>query len=71
LRTKLSALDTETDWHERSIKATIGGEGNRDRDFVANIKRYAAEMQEGRRMEEEGRAMLRRAEAEMFEMYKQ
>jgi hypothetical protein len=49
----------------------MGGEGNRDGDFVANIKRYAAEMQEGRRMEEEGRAMLRRAEAEMFEMYKQ
>jgi predicted RNase H-like nuclease (RuvC/YqgF family) len=71
LRTKLSELDTETDWHERSIKATMGGEGNGNGDFVANIKRCAAEMQEGRRVEEEGRAMLRRAEAEMFEVCKQ
>lgn len=42
LRTKISELDTETDRHERGIKATTNGEG--DKDFVAEIKRCAAEI---------------------------
>lgn len=68
LRSKLSELDKKRDSQERNIKATK--EGRAEANFVADIKRCAAEMQEGRWMEEEGRAILRRAEAEMVEICK-
>lgn len=68
LRRKLSELDRKRDSQERNIKATK--EGRTEANFVAEIKRCAAEMQEGRRLEEEGQRRLRRAEAEMVEICK-
>lgn len=68
LRGKLLELDRKWDSQERKMKATK--EGKAEANFVAEIKRCAAEMQEGRRLVEEGGAMLRRAEAEMVEICK-
>jgi hypothetical protein len=44
--------------------------GDHPAEFVAKIKKCAAKMREGRELEEEGRRILKEAEAEMLEICK-
>jgi transcription initiation factor TFIIIB Brf1 subunit/transcription initiation factor TFIIB len=61
LRTRMIELDME----KKAAESRAA-----DAEFVAKIKKCAAKMQEGRGLEEEGRRILKEAEAEMLEICK-